>query len=295
MKILLSLFLILFTVSCQKKTDDQTTYLVKYGNNEIYTAEFINKMMTLGFVRYGKPFYTKIYDQTFFERIRAETLEHILNGIFINTLSQKYELKITNDDVQKWIAERAPVYSKEDLILTLQANNLTYKDWTNLFREQLVQHRILQKVSESQNLKNTVEEKTENLKKETYYKIAVLTFENKLDADQAYKKINNSKDNFEESLSRLQSSKKYSWLKEDQIPFYSKIKRLRTGRITKPFETDWGFLLVRLDKKEKRTAPLQDAASGQSSKEFKRLVKAFKKDPKLQINSDLLYSLKIKR
>jgi hypothetical protein len=296
MKFLLSLFLLLSSASCQQKKEDQASYLVKYGNKEVHTAEFINKMMTLGFVKYGKTFYSKIYDQTFFEQVRSETLEHILNSIFMNTLSQKYELKITNVDVQKWIAERAPTYSKEDLILTLQTNNLTYKDWTNLFREQLVQHRILEQLSKDDKPElKSAEKKEPKSDKETYYKIAVLTFENQLDANVAYKKINNDRDNFNESMKRIQSSDQYSWLKEDQIPFYSKIKSLGTGRISKPFETDWGFLLVRLDKKEKREAPPRDAASGQVSAKFKSLVEDFKKDPKLQINSDLLYSLKIKR
>lgn len=295
------LFLFSFT-SCLKEKEDTSSFLIKYGSKEVYTAEFINKMMTLGFVKYGKTFYSKIYDQNFFEQVRSETLEHILNSIFLNNLSQKYELKITNDDVQKWIAERAPTYSKEDLILTLQTNNLTYKDWTNLFREQLVQHRIAEKLSAQSKAKETNEEKIKvsnkvktAQEKITHYKIAVLTFENQLDADQAYKKINNSEDNFNEALKRLQSSNKYSWLTESQIPFFSEIKSLRANRVSKPFETDWGFLLVRLDKQEKREEDQKDAAIGQVSTEYKALVEAFKKDPKLQINSDLLYSLKIKR
>jgi|GEM_PF-3046153 len=299
MKLLLSFLLLFFFTSCQKKEEDKSSYLIKYGTKEVYTAEFINKMMTLGFVKYGKTFYSRIYDQEFFEQIRSETLEHILNSIFMNQLSQQYELKVTNDDVQKWIAERAPTYSKEDLILTLQANNLDYKDWTNLFREQLIQHKISEKISSSKKPptgdSKDKAEKIEKETKETHYKIAVLTFENQLDADQAYKKIGNSENNFDKALKRLQSTNKYSWLTEEQIPFFSSIKRLSAGRVSKPIETDWGFLLVRLDKKDIRAVLKKDAASSHISAEFKSLVEAFKKDPKLRINSKLLYSLKIKK
>lgn len=294
MKILLSTLIILSLLACQKRKEDKANYLIKYGNREVYTAEFINKMMTLGFVKYGKTFYSRIYDQKFFEQIRSETLEHTLNSIFMNRLSQKFELKITNKDVQDWIVDRAPTYSKEDLILTLQANNLTYKDWTNLFREQLVQHRIAQKLS-SNKPEIATEHSKEETKKQTHYKIAVLTYENQLDADQAYKQINGSEKSFDKTLKSLQSSNKYSWLTEEQIPFFSKIKSLRVGKISKPFETGWGFLLVRLEQKDKRSTMLKNNAGGQVSPEFKALVEEFRKDPKLQINSDLLYSLKIKK
>jgi len=294
MKLLLSFFILLFISSCSPRQKAETHYVIKYGHNEVNTAEFINKMMTLGFVKYGKTFYSKIYDQTFFEQMRSETLEHSLNSIFMNELSKKFELKITNKDVQDWIANRAPDYSKEDLILTLQANNLTFKDWTNLFREQLVQHRISQKLmlkAEAEIQKETSNDR----KKITHYKIAVLTYENQLDADQAYKQIGNSKDKFDKTLKSLQSSNTYTWLTEKQIPFYSKIKKLRKERVSKPFETDWGFLLVRIAKKEKRAEELRDAANSQVSAEFKSLVADFRKNPKLQINADLLYSLKIKK
>ena len=212
----------------------------------------------------------------------------------MNTLSQKFELKVTNDDVQKWIADRAPTYSKEDLILTLQTNNLTYKDWANLFREQLIQHRIALKLAPAPKASQskTAKQASDKL---TYFKIAVLTYESQLDADETYKRIKNSKEAFNKALGKRQGSKRYSWLTEDQIPFFSKIKRLKAGRNSKPIETDWGFLIVRLDKKEKRLPEHRDAANGQISPELKSLVEAFKKDPKLQINSDLLYSLKIKR
>ena len=54
MKALISILIFLTLVSCQQNNKDSATYLVKYGNREVHTAEFINKMMTLGFVKYGK-------------------------------------------------------------------------------------------------------------------------------------------------------------------------------------------------------------------------------------------------
>jgi len=292
------ILVLLALASCQKKSEPESQYIVKYGDQKVYAAEFINKMMTLGFVKYGKPFYTRIYDKDFFENMRSETLEHILNSLFVNKLSRQLELKVTNDDVQNWIQERAPVYSQEDLVLTLQANNLNYKDWTNLFREQLVQHRIsiaMSKKLESEDSSEKSTVKKEQSKKQTHYQLAVLTFENQLDADQAYKKISNSKEKFNKELLRSLSTQKYSWLTEDQIPFFSKIKKLRKGRVSKPFETEWGFLLVRVEKKEKRAQNQKKTESLPLSPHFKSLVEEFKKDPKLHINSDLLYSLKIQK
>ena len=291
-----SLFLFLLFTSCNPKNDIKTDYIVKYGSQEVYSADFINKMMILGFVNYGADFYSKIYDEKFFEKVRNETLEYFLNTFFMRSLSQKYKLKITETELQEWIKDRAPSYNKEDLILTLKTNNLTYKDWTGLFRDQLVQHKVSEKIKKEISQKKVKEETTKkNETSKSALSIAVLSFENLLDAQNAYKKIENKKEAFNKALKKYQKSQKYSWLEPNEIPFYKDIKPLRVGRVSKPFETPWGVLIVRIDKKGQKKPNKPSTAKKQAQLDLNRLVEAFKKDSKLQINTDLLYSLKIKK
>lgn len=299
MKQWFSLFLSLILINCSQKAEKETNFIIKYGQQEVYSAEFINKLMALGFVNYGKDFYSKIYDEKFFEKVRRETLEHFLNAFFIRSLSQKYKLKVTEKELQDWIKQRAPSFDKEDLILTLKTNNLSYTDWTNLFRDQLIQHKVAEKIKSEQTKdslkKNTEKKKTQKTNKNKSLFLAVLTYENQLLAQEAYKKISNEKKEFNKELEKHQGSAQYSWLEPDQIPFYKNIKSLSLGRVSKPFETTWGFLIVRIAKKGSPEGLRADVASGHPQLNLKSLVEAFKKDPKLKINTDLLYSLKIKK
>lgn len=294
-----SLFLFLLYTSCSPKTDVKVDYIVKYGSQEVYSADFINKMMILGFVNYGEDFYSKIYDKNFFEKVRAETLEYYLNTFFMRSLSQKYKLKITGAELQEWIKNRAPSYNKEDLILTLKTNNLSYKDWTGLFRDQLVQHKVSEKIKEEASQKKTKTKEKEPNKKikasKSALSIAVLSFESLLDAQNTYKKISHKKEAFNKALNKHQKSNKYSWLEPDEIPFYKNIKQLRVGRVSKPFETPWGVLIVRIDQKGRKKENKPNTEENHAQLDLNQLVEAFKKDSKLQINTDLLYSLKIKK
>lgn len=299
MKQWFSLFIAFALISCTQKADEEASFIIKYGQQEVYSAEFINKLMTLGFVNYGKDFYSKIYDEKFFEKARRETLEHFLNTFFIRSLSQKYKLKVTEKELQEWIKHRAPSFDKEGLILTLKTNNLSYTDWTNLFRDQLIQHKVAEKVKSEQSKakpRESDKDKTSKAdKKNKSLLLAVLTYDNQLLAQEAYKEISSDKVKFNKALKKHQGSDQYSWLEPKQIPFYKKIKRLGVGKVSKPFETTWGFLIVRIAKKGVPKDLPHNVASGHPQLNLKGLVEAFKKDPKLKINTDLLYSLKIKK
>jgi hypothetical protein len=289
----LSYFLILFFLSsCTTKTEQN--YIVKFDNKEVNSAEFINKLMVLGFIKHGPSFYTKIYDSQFFEEARSETLEHIIGNFFYNSLSQKYEIKVTDSELESWIQSRTPDLKQEDLLYTLEANNLSLQSWRTLFREQLIQHKVVEALSSAPDTESQKKEKEKNSDDDGLL-MATITFENAVEAKEMYQKIAKNKIKFDEALANQSNISTYSWVKTDELPFFSKIKYLSKNRVSKPIETKWGHLLVQIKKRGKVPLPKRDTASGQIPASIKPLLEEFKKNPKLMINTDLLYSLKIKK
>jgi len=125
--------------------------------------------------------------------------------------------------------------------------------------------------------------------------IAVISFEEQLQAKKAYTRIRKDKAKFDDVLKKNNGTAKYSWVRKEDISFYEEIKNLSLKRSSKPIETDWGYSLVRIQKKGKVPQIAKDVASGQENSPIQGLLEKFKKDPKLIINTDLLYSLKIKK
>ncbi len=282
-------FLILFSLSCSPKPEE--THIVKYGSQEVHSAEFINTLMILGFTKHGKAFYSKIYDSTFFEQIRTQTLEHIINKMFYGSLSQKYKIKITDAELESWIKERTPDLAKEDLMYTLKANNFSYNDWKGLFRDQLIQSKISEQLNETPPSKPTKIKKSND---DALY-LAIISFEDQLKAKEQHKKIARNKVNFDDVLEKMNQSRLYSWIRTKDLSFYDKIKYLPLRKSSKPIETPWGYVLVRIQKRGKFPLPNKDVAEGQTASSIKPLLEEFKKSPKLHINTELLYSLKIKK
>lgn len=285
------LTLILFLASCTQSTQTDN-FIVKYGSQEIKSAEFINTLMILGFTKHGKSFYSKIYDEAFFEKARTETLEQVINNLFFGSLSQKYKVKITDLDLEEWIKERTPDMQKEDLIYTLKANNLTYADWKGLFRNQMIKNKIIEQVEGVKEQKIKPKPKKSN---DDGMLMAVISFDDQLQAKEAYTKIRKNRINFDDVLKKNNGTVEYSWVKNKDISFYENIRYLSLRRSSKPIETDWGYSLVRIQKKGKMPLISKDVASGQGNPAIQALLEKFKKDPKLNINTDLLYSLKIKK
>ncbi len=281
---------ILFFLSCSPNQKEDS-YIVKYGPKEVHSAEFINTLMILGFTKHGKAFYSKVYDSSFFEQMRTETLEHIINKMFYSSLSQKYKIKITDAELEAWIKERTPDLAKEDLLYTLKANNFTYSDWKGLFRDQLIQSRIIQQLNE---VTPTPPSKVKKSNDDAIY-LAIISFEDQLEAKEQHKKIARNKVNFDDVLKRENQTRLYSWVRTKDLPFYDKIKYLPLRKSSKPIETSWGYALVRIQKRGKFPLPNKDVAEGQTSSSIKPLLEEFKKSPKLHINTELLYSLKIKK
>lgn len=289
MKYLLYFIFALSFLACAPKEKKQ--YIVKYGAREVQSAEFINTLMILGFTKYGRPFYAQIYDPQFFERMRTETLQHFINNIFYGSLSQKYKIKITDVELEAWIKDRTPGLKKEDLVFTLKANNFSYNDWKKLFREQLIQTRIIEKLSSTE---EKVQKKQKKSNDDAFY-MAAITFDDELKAKSHYRTISRSVVRYNDVLKKENNTANYSWIRTKNIPFYSKIKHLNLRRVSKPIETKWGYTLIRIEKKGKYPLPNKDVASSQKTSSIKSLLEDFKKDPKLDINTDLLYSLKIKK
>ncbi len=291
MKYLLYMLLSLSFISCTQ--ENTKNYIIKYGPKEVQSAEFINTLMILGFTKHGRSFYSQIHDLHFFEEVRTETLQYFIKSIFYSSLSQKYKIKITDAELETWIKKRTPDLKKEDLIFTLKANNFSYGDWKKLFREQFIQNKIVEQLTES-DLKSKKETRQKKSADDALF-MAVITFEDELKAKSHYRTISRSVSRYDDILKKENNTSYYSWVKTKDIPFYSKIKHLALRRVSKPIETKWGYSLVRIKKKGKYPLPNKNVASGQKPSPLKPLLEEFKKDPKLDINTDLLYSLKIKK
>ncbi len=284
----LSLF---FLLSCNLKQDKEP-YLIKYGFKKVQSAEFINSLMVLGFIKHGKTFYSKIYDPIFFENMKTQTLEHFINNIFYNSLSQKYKIKVTDSELEDWIKTRTPGLKKEDLIYTLKVNNFSYNDWKRFFRNQFIQNKILTKLHP---LKKIHPAKIKKSHKDALY-LAVISFEDELEADEQYKRIKKNLARFDDILIKKTQTKLYSWVPTTDLPFFKQIKYLALNKVSKPIQTPWGYILVQIQKKGK--FPLQQTHAARSQQTFssiKPLLEEFKKSKKLHINTQLLYSLKIRK
>ncbi len=221
-----------------------------------------------------------------------------MDNLFYSSLSQKFEIKITDIELEEWIKTRTPDMHKEDLIYTLKANNLTYSDWKGLFRNQMIKNQIIEKLLDKSNQDPTTsahkKNKLNKKNNEGLY-LAVISFDEELDAKKAYKRIRKDLDRFDDVLEKVNGTRRYSWVKKEDLGFYDKIKGLSLKRSSKPIETKWGYSLVRIEKKGQMPEQHLDVAPSQDLSAVKELLEDFRKDPELQINTDLLYSLKIKR
>lgn len=294
MRIFLLSILVFFS-SCSFKTND-TKPLVKYKTTLVTDADFIRSLMALGFIKHGKSFFTKINDKDFFADFKQTTLENIITKIFVNKLANEKKITINDAELEEWIQSRVGDVSKEDLILTLKTNNITYKDWRGLFKDQLLHHKVVEAYSQQdESLKNNENEESNTEKKADGLLIGVLSFQDSEEADRAYKEISKKSASFEDYAKKKNLKNVFNWVKEENLPFYDKIKNQSLNQVSKPINSSWGNLLV-LIKKKGKFIPEESLTSTHVDKSLpKDLLSNFKNDPELQINTNRLYSLKISR
>lgn len=280
---------ILFTSCSLKETEPKP--LVEFGSQTVSEQDFIKTLMGQGFLKYGRPFFDQIQDPNFFEIAKNDTLEEIVSNIYFANLANEKKITLSDEELEEWIQSRTKGLQKEDLSLILNSNNITYKDWKNLFKNQLIQHKVMQSYTEKKSEKENSIEKNKRTKKEGL-NVAVLTFEDKMEAEDAYKKIKRRPASFSDFLKKRHIQKAYTWITSETFPFYSKIRHQKIGTISKPIESQWGFLIVKVKKKGKFE---ENNAAYKSFSLPSDLVKKIKEDPRLKINMEGLHSLKIKK
>lgn len=289
------LLCLIATTSCSFRSKNPDP-IVKYKTTSVSDADFIRSLMALGFIKHGKSFFTKINDEEFFSSFKQTTLENILTKIFVNELANEKKITITDNELEEWIQKRIGEVSKEDLILTLKTNNITYKDWRSLFKDQLLHHKVVEAYTNPPETKkdktDTQEDKADKVEG---LLMGVLTFKDNEEAERAYKEISKDSKAFEDYAKKKNLKNVYNWVKQEDIPFYDKIKNQSLNRISKPINSNWGNLLV-LIKKKGNFVPEQSLQTTHEDKSLPtNLLSDFKNNPELKINTNRLYSLKIRR
>jgi len=173
---------------------------------------------------------------------------------------------------------------------------MSIKEWKSLFKDQLLKEKVLA-------LYRSSEEKTEPKKEALdtnnikHYQIATLTFDSTIEAQNVYKELKAFPKRLDDLLKLRKGTKSYDWITEQDEVLYDKVKNLRQGGITKPFETPWGHMIVKFFKSEKRASNRPGIANSNNYGPYKGYLKdlmAFNDNKDLKIRLKSIYGLELK-
>ncbi len=300
MRIFFSFLLLVFiTSSCSKKEQEELSYIIQYQTQTVTPEIFLKKLIIQSHIKYKELRTEKLKDPAKLETLKKETLALLIQEIFVNDLANKHSIVILDDELKKWISERSKGTRTENLNLFLNANGLKENDWNRMFKNQLLMHKVknflkLADKDQTKTDKKSNDKQRKDLK--TQVQIGVISYDDKHEAETAYTRIRRGQNKFQTLLKKKTGSDKFQWLIEEDLPFKDKTKKLRIKRVSKVMQTEWGYSLIFINKREKRAVRGEaNNAISQSESKWSQALKDFKENEDLKINFDLFYGLKLKR
>ena len=249
---------------------------------------------------FGSDLVAKLQNKNQMKRVQDKTIQTILESIFINEIANQKKIIIKEDELNKWIVSRTKGIDDTDLNYFLKYSNMSLKEWKSLFKDQLLKVKVMnhfKKESSGTNEEDTsAPQKTaEKVKK---LEVQTLSFDSKLEAQNVYKELKTFPGRFESLLKVKKGTSISDWISEEEEILYSEAKNLRVGQISKPFDSPWGHLIIKLldvDQKPKLDITDEPSNSGNWDSLYSEKLKKFKESEDLQIDSKSLYNLKIKK
>lgn len=296
----LTIFLFLSaTLSCTKK-DQESEVVIQYKETQITREDYIKRFLKQGFMTFGSDLVAQLQNKNQLKRVQDKTIQTILESMFINEIANQKQIIIKEDELNKWIVQRTQGINETDLNYFLKYSNMSMKEWKSLFKDQLLKVKVMahfksefdDQKADSQDKKRESGEKIKKLKVQT------LSFDSTLEAQNIYKELKTFPDRFESLLKLRKGTTLSDWISEEDKILYSEAKNLRISQISKPFDSPWGHLIVKLlavDQSPKTDKTTENTQTRRWDSLYAKKLKNFKESKDLLIDSSSLYNLKIKK
>ena len=268
--------------------------LIKYKEKSINQSQYIKRTLHQGFLLYGKNLVLNLKDDDTFQKLKHKALEVELENLFIQSIADENKIIVKDDELKDWIEKRTEGVPEEQLEYFLNYANMSVKEWKSLFKNQLLKEKVLKLYTAID--QNKKEFKQEGVEKIKHYQIATLTFDSTIEAQNVYKELKAFPKRLDALLIQKKGTKTYDWVTQKDTIVYEKIKNLKRGGITKPFETPWGNMIIKFFKSEKRypNEPKSIVEEHLPSKTYLRDLMAFRESNELEINLKAIYGLELK-
>lgn len=293
-KIFILSIIFVITSCSQGPSPDQE--LVEYKEKSINQSQFVKSVLHQGFLLYGKNLVLNLKDNNTFQELKQKALEVELENLFIQSIADQNKIIVKDEELTVWIEKRTKGLTEEELEYFLNYSNMSIKEWKALFKNQLLKEKVL-KLYTTRNENREDVNHVEGLEKQKHYQVATLTFDSTIEAQNIYKELKAFPKRLDDLLIQRKGTKTYDWITQEDELIYNKIKNLRKGGLTKPFESPWGHMIVKFFKSEKRhpnkPAPMPKEQA-QPAKTYLRDLMAFKENKDLKINLKAVYGLEIK-
>lgn len=289
----------LMILSCTKESKTPEI-VISYKETNITREDYIKRFLKQGFITFGPDLVSKLQNDDQLKRVQDKTVETIVESIFINEMAQEEQIVIKDDELNNWIINRTSGIEETDLNYFLKYSNMTMKEWRSLFKDQLLKIKVLENYkNSSSNSNNTTPTKASpSGNKVKKLEVQTLSFDSTLEAQNIYKELKTFPERFDALLENKKGTTLSDWIGEEEDILYSQAKNLRVGQISKPFDSPWGHLIVKLldvDQRPKDMKTTDTISADTWSSEYSKKLKKFKESSDLYIDSKSLYSLKIKK
>lgn len=289
------LILLIFSIyasGCNRKNSNEPSFVVKYQAQIISPEFFLREVLLTGYLKFRDQSFENLREKEEFNIIKREALERTIQTLFVNKIATENNIVIRDQELKKWIEERTVGLQKEDLNLFLNSTGLKLEDWTRLFKEQLLLHKVKQFLSPAVATDDKTKKPTLKSEKFPHVQIGVISFQDKHLAENAYLRLRKRQVSFESLMTSKTGSKRFDWIPVKSIPFASELKKLRLNYPSKAIKTDWGYSIVMV-KARKSLEIRKNNANSYDSRQWLSMLNKFRGDNQLEINYDLFYSLNL--
>ncbi len=315
---------LLFTACSRQANQDKE--LIVFNEKKITQSKFIKSILQQGFLLFGKELVSNLKDKDVFKTIKQKTLEVELENIFIQNIADERNIIIKNAELKEWIENRTNGLPKIELEYFLNYSNMSLKEWKALFKNQLLKEKIIRLyLTDGESLNKTRDQNSDvvaknnaNLsttsqpsqnsslnkvsiqnsnEKEQQYQVAILSFDSTVEAQNIYKELKAFPKRIDQMLLSRKATKAPDWITKNDEALFEKASALSVGGLSKPFETTWGHVIIKLLKSSKRPiivpAKLMSKTTEKPAIYLKKLSD-FRENKALKIDLKSIYGLELK-
>jgi|GEM_PF-6686999 len=301
--------------ACSRQADLDKELIV-FNEKKITQSKFIKSILQQGFLLFGKELVSNLKDKDVFKTIKQKTLEVELENIFIQSIADERDIIIKNAELKEWIESRTKGLLKIELEYFLNYSNMSLKEWKALFKNQLLKEKIIRlyvttdttsgensdKSSDSSKTASSTSSSNNNstkasTEKEQQYQVAILSFDSTVEAQNVYKELKAFPKRIDQMLLSRKSTKAQDWITAKDGTLFEKASGLSVGGLSKPFETTWGHVIMKLLKSSKRSVVVPDNLMSQTAEKPEKYLKKlsdFRENKALKIDLKSIYGLELK-